>query len=215
MPPFAQSKTKEILVDNQHQPRQWAHGADLIVSQLEAQGVRQVFGIPGAKIDKVFDSLLDSSIRIIPVRHEANAAFMAAAVGRITGKAGVALVTSGPGCSNLITGMATANSEGDPVVALGGAVKRADKAKQVHQSMDTVAMFNPVTKYSVEVTARKRWRKWSPTPFAQPSRDAPAAPSSACRRTWSMGRSTPGFYLPAMRRRPAQRLTTPLSVSRR
>ncbi|WP_256743281.1 thiamine pyrophosphate-binding protein, partial [Cronobacter sakazakii] len=70
-----------------------------------------------------------------------------------TGKAGVALVTSGPGCSNLITGMATANSEGDPVVALGGAVKRADKARQVHQSMDTVAMFSPVTKYSVEVSS--------------------------------------------------------------
>ena len=158
-------------MDNQHQPRQWAHGADLIVSQLEAQGVRQVFGIPGAKIDKVFDSLLDSSIRIIPVRHEANAAFMAAAVGRITGKAGVALVTSGPGCSNLITGMATANSEGDPVVALGGAVKRADKA--------------------------------------------PAAPSSACRRTWSTGRSTPGFCPPAMRRKPARRRTKPLRESRR
>lgn len=140
-------------MDKQYPQRQWAHGADLVVSQLEAQGVRQVFGIPGAKIDKVFDSLLDSSIRIIPVRHEANAAFMAAAVGRITGKAGVALVTSGPGCSNLITGMATANSEGDPVVALGGAVKRADKAKQVHQSMDTVAMFSPVTKYAVEVTS--------------------------------------------------------------
>ncbi|CCK11484.1 Acetolactate synthase, catabolic [Cronobacter sakazakii 680] len=133
--------------------RQWAHGADMVVGQLEAQGVKQVFGIPGAKIDKVFDSLLDSSIQIIPVRHEANAAFMAAAVGRITGKAGVALVTSGPGCSNLITGMATANSEGDPVVALGGAVKRADKARQVHQSMDTVAMFSPVTKYSVEVSS--------------------------------------------------------------
>lgn len=140
-------------MDKQYPVRQWAHGVDLVVSQLEAQGVRQVFGIPGSKIDKVFDSLLDSSIRIIPVRHEANAAFMAAAVGRITGKAGVALVTSGPGCSNLITGMATANSEGDPVVALGGAVKRADKAKQVHQSMDTVAMFSPVTKYAVEVTA--------------------------------------------------------------
>ena len=83
-------------MDKQYPVRQWAHGADLVVSQLEAQGVRQVFGIPGAKIDKVFDSLLDSSIRIIPVRHEANAAFMAAAVGRITGKAGVALVTSGP-----------------------------------------------------------------------------------------------------------------------
>ncbi len=140
-------------MEQQKNVRQWAHGADMVLGQLEAQGVKQVFGIPGAKIDKVFDSLLDSSIEIIPVRHEANAAFMAAAVGRITGKAGVALVTSGPGCSNLITGMATANSEGDPVVALGGAVKRADKAKQVHQSMDTVAMFHPVTKYAVEVSS--------------------------------------------------------------
>lgn len=140
-------------MSNERQVKQWQHGADLVVAQLEAQGVRHVFGIPGAKIDKIFDSLLDSPIELIPVRHEANAAFMAAAVGRITGKAGVALVTSGPGCSNLVTGMATANSEGDPVVALGGAVKRADKAKQVHQSMDTVTMFSPVTKYSVEVTA--------------------------------------------------------------
>ena len=133
--------------------KEWAHGADLIVAQLEAQGVKQVFGIPGAKVDKVFDSLVDSSIQTIPVRHEANAAFMAAAVGRLTGKAGVALVTSGPGCSNLITGMATATSEGDPVVALGGAVKRADSAKLVHQSMDTVGMFRPITKYAVEVGA--------------------------------------------------------------
>ena len=140
-------------MNSDKQARQWAHGADMVVGQLEAQGVKQVFGIPGAKIDKVFDSLLDSSIEIIPVRHEANAAFMAAAVGRLTGKAGVALVTSGPGCSNLITGIATANSEGDPVVALGGAVKRADKAKLVHQSMDTVAMFSPVTKYAVEVSS--------------------------------------------------------------
>ncbi|UIL54955.1 MULTISPECIES: acetolactate synthase AlsS [Pantoea] len=130
----------------------WTCGADLVVAQLEAQGVSHVFGIPGAKIDKVFDSLLDSPIQTIPVRHEANAAFMAAAVGRLTGNAGVALVTSGPGCSNLITGMATATSEGDPVVAIGGAVKRSDSAKQVHQSMDTVSMFRPVTKYAVEVT---------------------------------------------------------------
>jgi acetolactate synthase-1/2/3 large subunit len=130
----------------------WNSGADLVVAQLEAQGVKQVFGIPGAKIDKVFDSLLDSPIQLIPVRHEANAAFMAAAVGRLTGHAGVALITSGPGCSNLITGMATATSEGDPVVAIGGAVKRSDSAKQVHQSMDTVSMFRPVTKYAVEVT---------------------------------------------------------------
>lgn len=131
----------------------WNSGADLVVAQLEAQGVNHVFGIPGAKIDKVFDSLVDSPIQLIPVRHEANAAFMAAAVGRLTGHAGVALVTSGPGCSNLVTGMATATSEGDPVVAIGGAVKRSDSAKQVHQSLDTVSMFRPVTKYAVEVTS--------------------------------------------------------------
>ena len=100
-------------------------GAEMVVRSLIDQGVKQVFGIPGAKIDKVFDSLLDSSIEIIPVRHEANAAFMAAAVGRLTGKAGVALVTSGPGCANLITGLATATSEGDAMVALGGAVRRS------------------------------------------------------------------------------------------
>jgi len=130
----------------------WTCGADLVVAQLEAQGVRHVFGIPGAKIDKVFDSLLDSSIQTIPVRHEANAAFMAAAVGRLTGNAGVGPVASPPGGSNLITGMATATSEGDPVVAIGGQVKRSDSAKQVHQSMDTVSMFRPITKYAVEVT---------------------------------------------------------------
>jgi len=131
----------------------WKCGADLVVAQLEQQGVKHVFGIPGAKIDRVFDSLVDSSIVTIPVRHEANAAFMAGAVGRLTSKAGVALVTSGPGCSNLITGVATATSEGDPLVAIGGAVKRADHVKQVHQTMDTVSMFRPVTKFAAEVTS--------------------------------------------------------------
>ncbi|WP_392433018.1 acetolactate synthase AlsS [Yersinia sp. HM-2024] len=131
----------------------WKSGADLVVNHLEQQGVKQVFGIPGAKIDRVFDSLEDSSINTIVVRHEANAAFMAAAVGRLTGKAGVALVTSGPGCANLVTGLSTATSEGDPVVALGGAVKRSDSLKITHQSLDTVSIFRPVTKFSAEVTA--------------------------------------------------------------
>mgnify|MGYP006180679457 FL=1 len=136
-------------MENQH----WGCGAELVVRHLEAQGVKQVFGIPGAKIDRVFDALEDSPIETIVVRHEANAAFMAAAIGRLTGKAGVALVTSGPGCANLVTGLATATSEGDPVVALGGAVKRADSLKITHQSMDTVSIFRPITKFSAEVTA--------------------------------------------------------------
>jgi acetolactate synthase I/II/III large subunit len=126
-------------------------GAELLVKSLEAQGVEYIFGIPGAKIDKVFDTLLDSKIKTIVCRHEQNAAFMASGIGRMTGKAGVALVTSGPGCSNLVTGFATATSEGDPVVGIGGAVPVADRLKQLHQSMDTVNLFRPVTKFSAEI----------------------------------------------------------------
>ena len=125
--------------------------ADLLVRSLEAQGVEYVFGIPGAKIDKVFDALLDSKIKTVLCRHEQNAAFIAAGIGRMTGKAGVVLVTSGPGCSNLVTGLATATSEGDPVVAIGGAVPSGQDLKRVHQGMDTVNLFRPITKYSAEV----------------------------------------------------------------
>ena len=125
-----------------------ATGADIVVRTLEMRGTTHVFGIPGAKIDKVFDRLADSSIETVVCRHEQNAAFMAGAVGRMTGRAGVALVTSGPGVSNLTTGLVTANSEGDPVVALGGAVAAADATKQVHQSLDSVALMTPVTKYA-------------------------------------------------------------------
>jgi len=116
-------------------------GAELLVKSLEAQGVQYIFGIPGAKIDKVFDTLVDSTIKTVVCRHEQNAAFIAGGIGRMTGKAGVALVTSGPGCSNVVTGLATANSEGDPVVAIGGAVPLDDRLKQIHQSMDTVSLF--------------------------------------------------------------------------
>jgi acetolactate synthase-1/2/3 large subunit len=122
-----------------------------LVKNLEAQGVEYIFGVPGAKIDKVFDTLVDSRIKTVVCRHEQNAAFIAGGIGRMTGKAGVVLVTSGPGCSNLVTGLATANSEGDPVVAIGGAVPVANQLKQIHQSMDTVSLFRPITKYSAEL----------------------------------------------------------------
>jgi acetolactate synthase I/II/III large subunit len=126
-------------------------GARLLVESLEAQGVEYVFGIPGAKIDGVFDALLDSKIKTVVCRHEQNAAFIAAGIGRMTGRAGVVLVTSGPGCSNLVTGLATASSEGDPVVAIGGTGSGSHKNKAVHQNMDTVRLFRPITKFSVEI----------------------------------------------------------------
>ena len=104
-------------------PRQIS-GAALLVKCLERLGVEYVFGIPGAKIDAVFDALSDGGPRLILCRHEQNAAFMAACIGRLTGQPGVVLVTSGPGVSNLATGLSTATTEGDPMVALGGAVPR-------------------------------------------------------------------------------------------
>ncbi|PHI95410.1 acetolactate synthase [Parasaccharibacter apium] len=125
--------------------------ADLIVRNLEAHGVDHIVGIPGAKIDRLFEALEDSPIRTIVARHEQNAVFMAGGIGRITGKAGVAIATSGPGVSNLTTGLATATSEGDAVLTIGGAVGRADLLKLTHQSMDTVSMLRPVTKYSAEI----------------------------------------------------------------
>ena len=126
-------------------------GSELVVRALEAHGVTHVFGVPGAKIDAVFNTLVDSKIKTVVCRHEQNAAFIAGGIGRMTGKAGVAIATSGPGVSNLTTGLATANSEGDPVVALGGAVATDEALKQIHQTMDAVSILKPVTKYSVTV----------------------------------------------------------------
>jgi acetolactate synthase I/II/III large subunit len=128
-------------------------GAELVVRALEAQGVTHVFGIPGAKIDAVFNALVDSKIQTVVCRHEQNAAMIAGGIGRMTGKAGIAIATSGPGVSNLVTGLATANSEGDPVVALGGAVETSETLKQLHQTMDAVSICKPVTKFSATVAS--------------------------------------------------------------
>ena len=126
-------------------------GADLIVDSLINHDVKYIFGIPGAKIDKVFDTLVDKGPELIVARHEQNAAFMAQAVGRITGEPSVVIATSGPGASNLATGLVTATAEGDAVLALAGQVKRGDLLKRTHQSMNNAALFEPITKYSAEV----------------------------------------------------------------
>ena len=127
------------------------YGADLIVDSLVNHKVPYVFGIPGAKIDRVFDTLEDKGPELIVARHEQNAVFMAQGIGRITGEPGVVIATSGPGISNLATGLVTATDEGDPVLAIGGQVKRSDLLKRAHQSMDNVAMLTPITKYAAEI----------------------------------------------------------------
>src|SRR5580693_10039609 len=127
--------------------------AQLLVRSLVQQDVKHIFGIPGGKIMPTFDVLRDEGPQLIVCRHEQNAAFMAAAIGRLTGRPGVCLVTSGPGAGNLVTGAATATTEGDPMVAIGGVVPLPDTLKQTHQSMDSVAIMKPVTKFSVAINA--------------------------------------------------------------
>ncbi|HTG62283.1 MAG TPA: acetolactate synthase AlsS [Terriglobia bacterium] len=172
-------------------------GAGLLVKSLEAQGVEYIFGVPGAKIDKVFDTLLDSKIKTVVCRHEQNAAFIAGGIGRMTEKAGVALVTSGPGCSNLVTGLATANSEGDPVVAIGGAVPVADRLKQLHQSMDTVSLFRPVTKFSAEIDSPDSVSEVIANAFRAAESGRPGAAFISAPKDIMMGRADGEVLTPA------------------
>jgi acetolactate synthase I/II/III large subunit len=127
--------------------------AQLLIRSLMQQNVKYIFGIPGGKITPTFNVLRDEGPQLIVCRHEQSAAFMAAAIGRLTGRPGVCLVTSGPGTGNLVTGAATATTEGDPMVAIGGVVPLPDALKQTHQSMDSVAIMKPVTKFSVAINS--------------------------------------------------------------
>lgn len=125
--------------------------ANMVIDTLKNNNVDYVFGIPGAKIDYLFNALEDDGPELIVTRHEQNAAMMAQGIGRLTGKPGVALVTSGPGVSNLTTGLLTATSEGDPVLAIGGQVKRNDLLRMTHQAVDNASLLRSSTKYSAEV----------------------------------------------------------------
>jgi acetolactate synthase I/II/III large subunit len=150
-------------------------GAQIVVESLELHGVQYVFGIPGAKIDRVFEALASSTIQTVVCRHEQNAAFIAGGIGRLTGKAGVAIVTSGPGVSNLTTGLATANSEGDPLLALGGAVPTSQSLKQIHQTLQAVPLMKPVTKFSGEAGSSESIGEVMANAFRAAESDRPGA----------------------------------------
>lgn len=122
--------------------------SDLFVRTLENEGVEYIFGVPGEENADVMISLLDSSIEFVICRHEQGAAFMADVYGRLTGKAGVCLGTLGPGASNLVTGVADANMDRAPLVAITGQADTRRLHKESHQNMDVVGMFRPITKWA-------------------------------------------------------------------
>jgi len=125
--------------------------AELLVRCLENESVDYIFGIPGEENLDIMDALLDSSVTFVTVRHEQGAAFMADVYGRLTGKAGVCLSTLGPGATNLITGVADANMDRAPIVAIAGQGSTNRMHKESHQILDLVNMFAPITKYATQV----------------------------------------------------------------
>src|SRR6476646_4722281 len=124
---------------------------ELIVKCLENEGVQYIFGVPGEENMDLLDALLDSSIRFVMTRHEQGAAFMADVYGRLTGKAGVCLATLGPGATNLITGVADANMDRAPLVAIAGQGATTRMHKESHQILDLVNLFHPITKYATQI----------------------------------------------------------------
>ncbi len=127
------------------------NAAQLFIRCLENEGVEYVFGIPGEENLDLMDALLDSHIEFITVRHEQGAAFMADVYGRLTGRPGVCMATLGPGATNLLTGVADANMDHAPVVAIAGQAATTRLHKESHQVLDLVRLFEPVSKYSTRV----------------------------------------------------------------
>lgn len=128
-------------------------GADLFVKCLENEGVRYVFGVPGEETEDVLFALKKSSIQFIPTRHEQGAAFMADMWGRVSGRAGVCLSTLGPGATNLVTGVADANLDKSPVVAISAQAGMQRIQKESHQYLNLVDLFRPITKWNSSISS--------------------------------------------------------------
>lgn len=149
--------------------------AALLVKCLESEGVEYIFGIPGEENLDVIRAISGSSIKFITTRHEQGAAFMADVYGRLTGKTGVCLSTLGPGATNLMTGVADANLDGAPLVAITGQVGTDRMHLSSHQYLDLVEMFKPVTKWSRQIVRPDTVMEIVRKAFQRASSDKPGA----------------------------------------
>ncbi len=122
--------------------------SELIVQCLENENVEFIFGVPGEENEELLLALEDSDIQFIPTRHEQGAAFVANVTGRLTRKAGVCLSTLGPGATNLVTGLADAQLDGAPVVAITAQGSTERMHHESHQMLDVKKLFDPITKWS-------------------------------------------------------------------
>ena len=123
-------------------------GADVLVYTLQRAGIDTIYALSGNHIMPLFDALFESGIRLIHTRHEAACVHMADAHARLTGKPGVALVTSGPGVTNAITGIATAYMDSIPMVIITGQVPTHAIGLDAFQECDTVGITRPIVKHN-------------------------------------------------------------------
>ena len=131
-------------------------GSKALLKMLEDRGVENVFGYPGATVIPIYDEFLESDVRHILVRHEQCAAHMADGFARATGTPGVCLATSGPGTTNLVTGIATAYADSVPMIALTGQVGTNFLGAEAFQEVDSYSLMMPVTKHNFRVLDPER-----------------------------------------------------------
>lgn len=155
--------------------KQLRNTAQLLVECLEEEGVHYIFGIPGEENLAVMEALTHSKIEFITVRHEQGAAFMADVYGRLTGKAGVCMATLGPGATNLITGVADADCDGAPLVAISGQVGTDKMHITAHQYLDLRAMFEPITRRAYTVVRPDTMAEITRLAFKYAEREKPGA----------------------------------------
>src|SRR3970040_3054650 len=126
------------------------NGGRALMKALEKEGVKEVFGLPGGANLPMYDELYKSNIRHILVRHEQSAAHMADGFGRVSRKAGVCFATSGPGATNIITGLATAQADSAPMIAVTGQVPVKMIGRDALQESDIIGISNPIVKYAFQ-----------------------------------------------------------------
>lgn len=130
-------------------------GARIVVDSLKREGVKVIFGIPGLSNMPIYDAFLEDlkngELRHVLMRHEQAAAHAADAYARVSGFPGVCTATSGPGVTNLVTGLISAYWDSSPVVAIAGQVVRPSIGKMAFQEADTIGIFEHITKYVIEV----------------------------------------------------------------
>ena len=127
--------------------------AELLIDCLIAEGIDVIFGVPGEENDDIIMAIAKKKLSFIVCRHEQTASFMAAMHGRLTGKPGVCLSTLGPGVTNLLTGVAQATLDGNPLIALIGQCSTKRLHKLSHQNINAIDLTKPVSKWSISIIA--------------------------------------------------------------